>query len=189
MQTHTCLHASTCVHVCARAHTHTHTHGLLKVFPVTLSHAQPAFHFPTLKLVTITSCLIFIDDSFVTSLTIAHQAPLSLGFPRQEYWNELSSFSRISSHPRDWTHIFCVGRQILYHWATREALVLYFSSVQSLICVQLFATPWTRVCQAFLSITNSRSLLKLMSIELVMPTNHLNLCWWGWGLGLGLGFS
>ena len=113
MQTHTCLHASTCVHVCA--HTHTHTHGILKVFPVTLSHAQPAFHLPTLKLVTITSCLVFIDDSFVTSLTIAQQAPLSLGFPRQEYWNELSSFSRISSHPRDWTHIFCVGRQILYH--------------------------------------------------------------------------
>ena len=42
--------------------------------------------------------------------------------------------------------------------------------------VQLFETPWTAACHAFLSITNSRSLLKFMSIELVMPSNHLNLC-------------
>ena len=51
-----------------------------------------------------------------------------------------------------------------------------FSPVQSLSRVQLFATPWTAVCQASLSITNSRSLPKLMSIELVMPSNHLILC-------------
>ena len=51
-----------------------------------------------------------------------------------------------------------------------------FSSVQSLSCVQLFATPWIAACQASLSITNSRSLLKLLSIELVMPSNHLILC-------------
>jgi len=51
-----------------------------------------------------------------------------------------------------------------------------FSSVQSLNHVQLFATPWTAVHQASLSITNSWSLLKLMSIELVMPSNHLILC-------------
>ena len=50
------------------------------------------------------------------------------------------------------------------------------SSVQSLSCVQLFATPWTVARQASLSITNSRSLLKLMSIELVMPSSHLILC-------------
>ena len=50
------------------------------------------------------------------------------------------------------------------------------SSVQSLSCVQLFATPWTAARQASLSTTNSRSLLKLMSIELVMPSNHLILC-------------
>ena len=51
-----------------------------------------------------------------------------------------------------------------------------FNSVQSLSRVQLFATPWTAVHQASLSITNSQSLLKLMSIELVMPSNHLVLC-------------
>ena len=50
------------------------------------------------------------------------------------------------------------------------------ASVQSLSCVQLFATPWTIAHQASLSITNSWTLLKLMSIELVMPSNHLILC-------------
>ena len=52
-----------------------------------------------------------------------------------------------------------------------------FSSAQSLSRVQLFATPWTAAHQASLSITNSQSLLKPMSIELVMPSNHLILCW------------
>ena len=51
-----------------------------------------------------------------------------------------------------------------------------FSSVQSLSCVWLFATPWTAACQTFLSITNSQSLPKLMSIESVMPSNCLILC-------------
>ena len=51
-----------------------------------------------------------------------------------------------------------------------------FSSVQSLSRVRLFATPWITACQASLSITNSWSLLKLMSIELVMPSSHLILC-------------
>ena len=51
-----------------------------------------------------------------------------------------------------------------------------FSSVQSLSHFQLFATPWTAARQASLSITNSWSLLKLMSFELVMPSNHLILC-------------
>ena len=49
-------------------------------------------------------------------------------------------------------------------------------SVQSLSRVRLFASPWIAARQAFLSITNSRSLLKLISIESVMPSSHLNLC-------------
>ena len=53
---------------------------------------------------------------------------------------------------------------------------MYISSVQSLSRVWLFATPWTTACQASLSITNSRNLPKLMSDELVMPSNHLILC-------------
>ena len=51
-----------------------------------------------------------------------------------------------------------------------------FSSVQSLRRVRLFATPWTAAYQASLSITNSQSLLKLLSIEAMMPSNHLTLC-------------
>ena len=53
---------------------------------------------------------------------------------------------------------------------------IFFSSVQSLSRVRLFATPWTAARQASLSITNSQSLLKLMSIESAMPSNHLILC-------------
>ena len=70
-------------------------------------------------------------------------------------------------------------REILDKEAKREnhrKLGAEFSSIQSLSHVQLFATPWTAVCQASLSITNSWSLLKLMSIEYVMPSNHLILC-------------
>ena len=51
-----------------------------------------------------------------------------------------------------------------------------FSSVQLLSRVRLFATPWTTACQAPLSITNFQSLPKLMSMELVMPSNHLIFC-------------
>ena len=51
-----------------------------------------------------------------------------------------------------------------------------FSSVQSLHCVRLSATPWTAALQASLSFTNSWSLLELMSIKSVMPSNHLILC-------------
>ena len=53
---------------------------------------------------------------------------------------------------------------------------MLFSSVQSLSRVWLFATPWTAACQASLSITNSRSPPKPMSIVLVMPSSHLILC-------------
>ena len=59
---------------------------------------------------------------------------------------------------------------------SRRTRNFLFSLVQSLSHVQLFATPWTAARQASLSITNSRSLLKLMSIESVMPSNHLILC-------------
>ena len=57
-----------------------------------------------------------------------------------------------------------------------EEKEIQFSSVQSLSRVRLFATPWTATCQASLSITNSRSPPKPMSIESMMPSNHLILC-------------
>ena len=55
-------------------------------------------------------------------------------------------------------------------------LRVQFSSVQLLSRVRLFVTPWTTACQAFLSIPNCQSLPKPMSIESLMPSNHLMLC-------------
>ena len=60
----------------------------------------------------------------------------------------------------------------LFPWTS---LISFIGPVQSLSCVRVFASPWAAAHQASLSITNSRSLLKLMSIESVMPSNHLNL--------------
>ena len=61
-------------------------------------------------------------------------------------------------------------------WQLYSKWTCQFSLVQSLSCFWLFATQWTVACQVSLSITNSPSLRKLMSIELVMPSNHLILC-------------
>ena len=68
----------------------------------------------------------------------------------------------------------------VYHWLPCpfyfSVTYLQFNSVQSLSPVQLFATWWTKACQASLSFTSSWSLLTLMSIEFVIPSNHLILC-------------
>ena len=61
-------------------------------------------------------------------------------------------------------------------WSDGTKQMASIQSLQLLNHVQLLASPWTAACQASLSITNSRSLLKLMSIESVMPSNHLILC-------------
>ena len=91
-----------------------------------------------------------------TPWTAAHQAPPSTGFSRQEYWSGVPSL------------------RTYYH--KNDSNRFQFSLVQSLSCVRLFATPWTTAHQASLSITNSWSPPKLMSIESVMPSNHLILC-------------
>ena len=72
----------------------------------------------------------------------------------------------------------CEGllRPVEMHWSARKSIGPQFSSVQYLSHVRLFSTPWTAACQASLFITNSWSLLKLMSIKLVMPSSHLILC-------------
>ena len=61
-------------------------------------------------------------------------------------------------------------------YSCKSLTILQFSSVQSLSHVRLFATPWISAHQASLPITNSQTLLKLMSIKLVMPPSHLILC-------------
>ena len=75
------------------------------------------------------------------------------------------SFANIHILTKFATYLPCLGY-----------LASILSSIQSLSRVQLFATPRTAACQASLSITNSQSLLKLTSIESVMPSNHLILC-------------
>ena len=77
----------------------------------------------------------------------------------------------ISTHKPSaiWCGWFAIWH-IIWHWSSVQ-----FSSVQSLSSVQFFVPQWTVACQASLSITNSWSLPKLMSIELVMPSNHLIL--------------
>ena len=74
--------------------------------------------------------------------------------------------------PRDQTQVSHIVGGFFTRWATKAIL----QSVQSLSRVQLFADPWTAAGQASLSITNFQNLPKLMSIELVMPSNHLILC-------------
>ena len=84
------------------------------------------------------------------------------------------SFFRGSSPPRDQSLFSCISGRFFTIWVTREA---QFSSLQfSYSVVSDSATPWTIACQASLSINNSQSLLKLMPIESVMPSNHLVIC-------------
>ena len=128
---------------------------------------------------------------FASLWTVAHQAPLSMGFLGQETGQSWHFLLHESSQSRDHICISCIGSWFLYCYATWETPInevawnqiqnifeacLYtdhqFSSVQLVSHVWLFLTPWIAACQSSLSITNSRSLLKLMSIKTVMPSNH-----------------
>ena len=108
-------------------------------------------------------------------------------FPGKNTGMGSHSFSRELSQPRDRTHISCIAggffsaeppgtpfSKLLFFNKLKDMILFSFSfkdsSVQSLSGVRPFVTPWTAAYQASLSITNSRSLLKLMSIEWVMPS-------------------
>ena len=104
-----------------------------------------------------------------------------MGFFRQEPWSGLpfpspGDLPNPGIEPRVCHIASHIADQLFTMWASRESLNFIFSSVQSLSRVWLFVIPWTAACQVSLSIANSRSLLKLMSIESVMPSNHLILC-------------
>ena len=90
----------------------------------------------------------------------------------------LESLSRLPVLTHQWQ--FIIWTQPKHHHLppshTFSLRVFFLSSVQSLSPVCLYATPWTAALQSSLSITNSRSLLRLMSIESVMPSSHLILC-------------
>ena len=87
---------------------------------------------------------------------------------KENPWTGVKSLGETNTPP-SWLAQFA---QVRLRWETEKRK---FGSVQSLSCVLLFATPWTAARQASLSISNSQSLLKLMSIEMVMPSNHLIL--------------
>ena len=98
--------------------------------------------------------------------SVAQSSPIlcnSMDLSQKEYWS--ISSSRESSQSRVQACVSCIGRWILP----------LFNSAQQLSCVPLFATPWITACQASLYISNSQSLLKLMSTEWVRPSNHLIL--------------
>ena len=91
---------------------------------------------------------------------------------------DLVPWPRIKPGPLHWDHgVLATGppEKSLFPFF-KTTIISPFNLVQLLSCVQLFATPWTAALQASLSITNSWSLLKLMSIESVMPSNRLILC-------------
>ena len=90
---------------------------------------------------------------------------------------EFTEMDTLASAALPAPHTVWKVRWFLLHRWQKLRLHFKFSSVQSLSYVRLFVTPWTTAHQPSLSITNSRSLLKLMSIESVMPSNHLILCY------------
>ena len=107
---------------------------------------------------------------FAIPCTVAHQAPLPTGFPRQNNWSGLpfpppGDLSNPEIKPKS---LALAGG--FFTTEPPGKLLSQFSRVW------LSAFAWTAARQASLSITNSRSLLKLMSIALVMPSNHLILC-------------
>ena len=96
----------------------------------------------------------------------------------KSFFNVASKENLLKTQPRDWTWVSCIAGRFFTIQATREANDHHqFSSVHSLSRVWLFATPWTAAHQASLSITNSRNWPKLMTIESVMTSNHLILCY------------
>ena len=98
---------------------------------------------------------------------------MSKGWPRQAAADLIFTFSQDDQERIDGK---ANRKRVEIQLGKRPKRFLQFSSVQLLSHVQLSVTPWSAACQASLSITSFQSLLKLMSIESVMPCNHLILC-------------
>ena len=110
-----------------------------------------------------------------TSWTVAHQAPMSMEYFRQVYCSGLPCPTPGDLPEPGIQSVSPVSPSLRADYLSPEPFVP-FSSVQSLSRVRLFATPWNTARQASLSITHTRSSLKLMSIESVIPSSHLILC-------------
>ena len=114
-------------------------------------------------------------------LTDCSSSDSSVGFSRQEYWSGLP-FPPTGDLPNPGIETMSlaspalVGGLFTTEPSGKPLNMFQFSSVQSLSRVRLFVTPWIAARQASLSITNSRSSLRLTSIESVMPSSHLILC-------------
>ena len=145
--------------------------------------------------------LLLLPSIFPNIRVFSSESALHIRWPK--YWgfsfsiSPSNEYSRLISFGMDWFDFLAVQgtlKTLLQHHNLKASILwrsAFFmvqlshpymttgktiSSAQSLSHVQLFVTPWTAAHQASLSITNSRSLLKLMSLESVMPSNHLILC-------------
>ena len=98
-----------------------------------------------------------------------------LGFSELK-WTGMGEFNSVTNQTRYQPNLLDQSQPATTEGFTQPSGRIHISLVQSLSHVRLFANPWTAACQAFLSITNSQSLLSLMSFESVMPSNHLILC-------------
>ena len=136
-------------------------------------------------------CPFLLLPSIPPSIRVfSNESALHISWPK--YWSfsfyiSLSNeHSKLISFRMDWLDLLAVQgtlKSLLQHHSSKQSNNKYntykkyqFSSVQSLSRVRLFVTPWSAAHQASLSITNSWSLFMLMSIESVMPSNHLILC-------------
>ena len=108
-----------------------------------------------------TNCFCFFLLSEIKENAISKQTPV---------WQVYGIASIKISHHSSCSWGYILGKSNIVSPSVQ------FSSVQSLTCIRLPVTPWTAGCQVYLSITNSQSPPKLMSIKLVMPSNHLILC-------------
>ena len=112
--------------------------------------------------------IFFLHICLIFSASLVEKNYPSIELPFCHYWKSVEHI---------WVILFLFCWFIyLYILQYHTVLIAAGLSVQSLIRVRLFATPWTTACQASLSITNSRGPPKPMSIEPVMPSNHLILC-------------
>ena len=135
-----------------------------------------------------------------TPWTAAHQAPPSMGFSRQEYWSgvplplhklkwkkQIDNIKLQKGCRSNWNWYFCLYSKVIQLLWKRVSNFLKeikqfrnscstFVFVQSLSCVWLFVTPWTSACQIFPSFSISQGLIKLRSIESVIPSIYLVFC-------------
>ena len=123
-----------------------------------------------------------MSNSFATPWTVVYKAPLSMGFPRQDYCSLLQGiFSNqgLKLHLLQWqAYSFLLSHQgspYMYLFFSSNSCPNCFCCSVTQSCLTLW-TRWTAACQGSLSFTVSQSLLKLVSIESMMPSSHLILC-------------